>query len=660
MYFNMKKLILILLFLPFCFSCSKKDNIIIEFNPIENIQSKDKSLIEMDIDLDGVVHSGIIIPSVNQSKDGLFHFSARVNVQEGKEYFYKIYYQNESYKFEEDNPLANENFYGSWEDTDIEFKPMSQDGVIKDSFRILGNPRNEKVYFGQKTPTQVTQEDIINGMEMIKRDENWYKAIKEKAIKNNISVEKQLYLDMSWILKNPSQSQEENNRWKRNPRAGEYSFMLVVVEKEVLNSIPKEVRNISLSDSISGFTNPYSYFKYGKGKNLKGVNYIISPKKLKLRAHLNPQKGVYVDILKYPDNNFRIHKNNGWVGNSDSLYNNALYEQFFHTISKSYSLKNIPLVEDNYSYTQEDYKKNSIKYSDSLSRIYSFPFVTDYPGKTVKVSDNRDYISLINPGNGENNTNPKKESVGVITRVGFTYGKFRGKIKFPAQLNPYGVWSGLTNAFWLIYQSDSPWNERRICKDKGYVKPGLEVGEDAGRTERANYSEIDIEIIKTSKYWPEETKIDKNYNPFSKDECILACTNWDLACPNPKKFHPQGLQTLKYLDNLFTLHRWSEAYRAITIRTPIQNKIFQEDFYYFEIEWKPNEIIWRLGKDEKNMRIVGYMNDKVTSIPNNQMVSVITQEYHYTEYWPPIIYDQNLIPFPKNDIEGRIFDIVIE
>ena len=60
------------------------------------------------------------------------------------------------------------------------------------------------------------------------------------------------------------------------------------------------------------------------------------------------------------------------------------------------------------------------------------------------------------------------------------------------------------------------------------------------------------------------------------------------------------------------------------------------------------------------MRIVGYMNDKVTSIPNNQMVSVITQEYHYTEYWPPIIYDQNLIPFPKNDIEGRIFDIVIE
>ena len=660
MYFNMKKLILILLFLPFCFSCSKKDNIIIEFNPIENIQSKDKSLIEMDIDLDGVVHSGIIIPSVNQSKDGLFHFSARVNVQEGKEYFYKIYYQNESYKFEEDNPLANENFYGSWEDTDIEFKPMSQDGMIKDSFRILGNPRNEKVYFGQKTPTQVTQEDIINGMEMIRRDENWYKAIKEKAIKNNISVEKQLYLDMSWILKNPSQSQEENNRWKRNPRAGEYSFMLVVVEKEALNSIPKEVRNISLSDSISGFTNPYSYFKYGKGKNLKGVNYIISPKKLKLRAHLNPQKGVYVDILKYPDDNFRIHKNNGWVGNSDSLYNNALYEQFFHTISKSYSLKNIPLVEDNYSYTQEDYKKNSIKYSDSLSRIYSFPFVTDYPGKTVKVSDNRDYISLINPGNGENNTNPKKESVGVITRVGFTYGKFRGKIKFPSQLNSYGVWSGLTNAFWLIYQSDSPWNERRICKDKGYVKPGLEVGEDAGRTERANYSEIDIEIIKTSKYWPEETKIDKNYNPFSKDECILACTNWDLACPNPKKFHPQGLQTLKYLDNLFTLHRWSEAYRAITIRTPIQNKIFQEDFYYFEIEWKPNEIIWRLGKDEKNMRIVGYMNDKVTSIPNNQMVSVITQEYHYTEYWPPIIYDQNLIPFPKNDIEGRIFDIVIE
>ena len=79
-----------------------------------------------------------------------------------------------------------------------------------------------------------------------------------------------------------------------------------------------------------------------------------------------------------------------------------------------------------------------------------------------KIKDNGRYISLINPGNKDRMSNPRKESVGVKTRVGFTYGKFRGKIKFPSQLNKSGVWSGITNAFWLIYQSEQEWNKRRI------------------------------------------------------------------------------------------------------------------------------------------------------------------------------------------------------
>ena len=60
------------------------------------------------------------------------------------------------------------------------------------------------------------------------------------------------------------------------------------------------------------------------------------------------------------------------------------------------------------------------------------------------------------------------------------------------------------------------------------------------------------------------------------------------------------------------------------------------------------------------MYVVGYMSDKFTVIPNNQMLTVITQEYHYSEFWPPIVYDQNFLPFPMNDIEGRVYEVVVE
>ncbi|MBQ5424771.1 MAG: hypothetical protein IIU33_06055, partial [Bacteroidales bacterium] len=100
--------------------------------------------------------------------------------------------------------------------------------------------------------------------------------------------------------------------------------------------------------------------------------------------------------------------------------------------------------------------------------------------------------------------------------------------------------------------------------------------------------------------------------------------------------------------------------KALTIKSPMSNDVFGVEYYYYEIEWRPTEIIWRLGSSPDNMKVVGYMNDEVTSIPNNQMLCIITQEYHYSEWWPPIVFDQGLIPFNKSDIEGRVYEIVIE
>jgi hypothetical protein len=60
------------------------------------------------------------------------------------------------------------------------------------------------------------------------------------------------------------------------------------------------------------------------------------------------------------------------------------------------------------------------------------------------------------------------------------------------------------------------------------------------------------------------------------------------------------------------------------------------------------------------MYVVGYMNDKLTSIPNNQMLLIVTQEFHNTQWWPGSPYQQKNIPFPSNDIKGEIYEVTIE
>ncbi|MDR1846514.1 MAG: hypothetical protein LBR17_00125 [Bacteroidales bacterium] len=639
---------------------SCKENVIQKFDiDFAEVSNTKTDTVSLTMDLEDAVTEGIVIPTKRQTNDGFFHFTA--TVKGSNKMYYKIYYQNESYKFENGDSLDTENFYGSWEETDTEFKPVPADGKIKDKFRIVGNPRNEKIYYGEDPVYQDYKQQIEKKITAIRNDKKWFEWIKTAAANNNISVEEQLYRDAAWVINLDKGKGNTNNRYKRNPRTGLYSFLLVVVDEQALKKLPRAVKNIALSDSINGFTNPYTYFLNGKGEQTKGISTLIASKHLKTKAVLSGKNGVFVDMLSYARRNATIYPNNGLVGDSDTLYYKAAFQQYFHSIAQDYFLHNIPVVEDilNNEYDNEQYK-NALKiYADTNKRILDHPYISDYPGKTIKV--NNGYISLINPGNKERMQNPRKESTGIKTRIGFTYGKFRGKIKFPAILNQTGVWSGLTNAFWLIYQSEQAWNKRRICNNSGYVTQEKNGQPDAKREATTNYSEIDIEIIKTGKYWGGGyDPVPENYNPFNKDEVILACTNWDLACPAPSKFFNGGGHHYNYLSKDYTYVRWYDTYRALTSREVISNQIFHNDYYYYEIEWRPNEIIWRIGATPDKMYVVGYMNDSFCVIPDNQMLAVVTQEWHYSEFWPPVVYDQNFLPYPKNDIEGRVYDIVVE
>jgi hypothetical protein len=141
---------------------------------------------------------------------------------------------------------------------------------------------------------------------------------------------------------------------------------------------------------------------------------------------------------------------------------------------------------------------------------------------------------------------------------------------------------------------------------------------------------------------------------------MFCCTNWDLASTEPPLFKA-GIDSIRYNKKTkFETQRWYETYKALTTRTPMSNDDFKAQWYYYEIEWRPSEIIWRLGPDLDHMTVMGYMDDLHSSIPNNQMKCIVTQEYHYSEWWPPIVWDQRLIPYNKTDIEGRVYEIVVE
>ena len=627
----------------------------LSFYPMANFPEGD--VVYLDMDLQGVVNQGIVLPSDNQSTDGGFIFTF-----EGKEgQYYKIYYQNESYKFDENSEFGTENFYGSWEDTDIGFKKVPADGVVTDTFRIVGNPRNERKYYGTDVSEKLYSKEILsNYIESIKNDPYCYKYMIEKAEKNGCAIDRQLALDAVWLINANKNKGDFNHRWKRNPRVGVYSFMLVVCDdEETLKTLDKRVVDISKTDENGSFVNPYAYFKTKKDN----VSVVVSPRVLKTRAVITPKSGVFIDELKVKTDYYSIVESD-MIGTSEKLYEEALFEQFICQVSKQYTLRNIPVIKDVVSdddpYTMAEYEANKTRF-DSSELKNDHPVGSRMLGATLRIDDDKNGLVLINPGNNDIE-NLKKESTGVRTRVGFTYGKFRGKIKFPVMLNDENIWNGLTNAFWLLNQENHAWNNRRPSKS-GYINR-TDNSDNPQRLTDYFYSEIDIEIAKASRYWPKWYYLLNGKDIIIEDgtknnEVMYTCTNWDLASTDPKKFKPR-IDTISYKGHDYEAMRWTELSKALSIKTPISNEVFKNDYYYYEIDWYPTEIIWRIGPSPDNMRVVGYMSDENTSIPNNQMTCVMTQEYHYSEWWKPVVFWQGLIPYNKSDIEGEIFEIVVE
>lgn len=603
-----------------------------DFDPIINYGNLSDTLQQINIVWKDAL-KGIVIPGVGQTPGGYFKYSFRIKNKTGSpsRFRYSIYYQNETYKFPEQNDSSesyfrfqSENFYGNGDQPKAGLRitaSIPTDGafhLITDSFRITGNPRLEERYF----------------------------------------------------------SEGKNNPWQRNPRMGTYEFMLFVSLDGFANGGNLPSGLLDLSKSENGiFINPFDYLKYRLKDSENNTATLISTKKLKVKANLDLRE-IYANPENFDKNHDRSYLCSS-CNDSPDKKNYACVEQFRPVIISDTYLKNIPLILDvnNNEYTIEDYYWNK-NFTMMDERIHTIPMRPRTPCESIKYNVEEKCIELRNPASKPFDW--RKEISGIKTRHGLSYGKFRVKCKLTRLLNDHQMWNGITNAIWLINESMAPWNSIRPCKDKGYMATYL-GDEYTERKEVISYSEIDFEIIKATPYCPnckfppyfpkstpDKSKYD-NWMPVQPAELrheseniFVACTNWDMACETPSK-NSAGCVTSHYREKNFSFFRWSKSSRGVTGGEQVSDKeVFGAPYYYFEIEWKPTAIIWRIGPEPDRMREVCYMDSSHTSIPNNQMLLIIDQEFHNTKWWYGAPFEQENIPFPAKEVLGKIYEITIE
>ena len=196
------------------------------------------------VDMDSVIVEGIQAPTFKQIPEGNFRFRFKVNETEGKGLYFQVYYQNESYRFDYLNSqgkydsLCEENFYGVWSGGNDGFLKFSSKDTVSGYFQIKGNPRDERKYFGiDMNDYQVDENDVQKEIASIRNVPQWLESVRKKAESRKMPLDRQLELDALFSLSYQRDIGECNHRWKRNPRMGRYSMMVVVCTKEDLDKM---------------------------------------------------------------------------------------------------------------------------------------------------------------------------------------------------------------------------------------------------------------------------------------------------------------------------------------------------------------------------------------------------------------------------------------
>jgi hypothetical protein len=658
--------LLLLIILCGCFK-PDADMTVEKFEMFSNYSLSSDTL-TLEMDLSRGPFKGITLPSdsATGSRD-YFHLNFDIQNKGATErFFYKIYYRNISYKHAdyvegEFNPKSSENFYGSWSGIDVpRFKltktiKENERIEVKDSIRIMGNPFNEPRFFGpDPRSNQFDGTDVVKMIKIIQSNPDWLSTVEDKALASNQSLEDQLRFDAIWTLRNTQSKDTTNLRFRNNPRVGLYEFMLVIGRESLIESIPEYAFNHELTNPETGVrSNPFYFFPEAEKKS----NLIVqkSDQHLRTYAILKPDYGLYYDQF-----DFKEAYSGSNCGNDTTAFESAHFIQYINTPVLDSSLNNIDQV---LNVTESMTLKQFRDWAENLERNQnSFVSLANKPCKNASHDADQNVILVKNPGNSEKPY--RKENGGIEGRFGFTFGKFKARIEFPELLSQENVWNGVTCAFWLKFLSLDEWNTRDECKTgEGYALEYL--GQDkVKRGPRSTYSEIDIEIVKAAKHWPplsysgHADTVDFD-DPSSNRDLIIACTNWDLACKDPSQFGV-GVKAFNEGDNTYYTHRWGDWYKALTSKNPHPHDNTVGQPMWYEIDWKPTSLTWRVGETKETMQRICFMDSSITKIPNNAMNPVVSQEFHYGHWWPTTPFPQGDIPYPKNDIVGKVIEIRVE
>lgn len=637
-----------------------RDFDVTNFDPLLKVEDP---VFVLTYNINSSVTDGIVLPLSEKNEFFHFNFEVKNNTKQARQYFYKIFYQNKTYKHAvaakspvngtlEYNVSSDQNFYGSWKQVEVGFRSTAvvhQRGevlAVRDSFQIVGNPRNEEqCFFNRVIPP--TEEQLQSQMEEIKADLVWYNKEKAKARSNGVAVEVELRKSAEYIYETSKKQMEKlNYRRRRSPRMGEYEFMLVVLDEQALLELPGYVKRIDQKKD-SRFMNPFYYFNYGDGSRLRGCQVINSKEVLTLKTNVD---------FSFPIKNGALFSQDT-IACSDVCSINgddkAIVARIPHDLNFNKELVNVDSI-----VSWDSFNTSFFNGPDKLE-IKNIPETTvgknDCLCEWVANDFENHRITLKNPAG-------TKKSVGLGLILGLSYGKYTIGLSLPDYINDQDMWNGLSTAVWLENQSVEDWNNRSKCADEGYVSMDGSVGAGLNRKSRVATSRIEMELMCVNEVWPKMSYKDYTGKVPESDSLVkmtTVCSNWDMACPEPKNFQP-GAMAYKYEETRFDLHRWNDYFQALECRRPVDKGWIDNKDVVIQLEWCPDHIVYRMGPDLEHLQVISAMKTDVTKIPDNQMVLKIAQRFNETQWWPGAFFRQEEIPFFDKAFDGYIKSITIE
>lgn len=734
------------------------NNHINEYNPHHPMDAYLSSPSPGQVDCADPAENALIYSSQTTDQTELFKFSFTVhNTSLTPQYFhYKIYYQNESYKFPNTDDRNYKNFYGSFGHDENRYQSIGPTGniaekglgqghwgvveqlipantkiTVRDEFRIRGNPRNELEFYRGPILTGGSNDPFMSNLQRLESIRT--KTSPSQLVYDNTndtwpnSAETLVHLlvddahDLKFeVYKNATTNEMRDcgdynlGREYRNPQVGEYSFMLMA--STVVSEVPDHIIDISkktITCSIPGFENPFAYFDpAGAGAVLPNTKILEAENTLKM--YIEP---LLSSVQKFDNGDLttNIITNRGDVLHTDGANGEANISPCSEFMAYPYKDKftgygvwddkihdYVPVLADivGDNWTQMDYTwhRNFVDRSTDPDFKETIRAINDYrhvdgatpvpsggngelhltiPGHTWDdLTDEDEMVKYTSPTGSVENL-PVRESPTVTLRYPLTYGKYRAKIEFPEILSDNDVFNGITCAFWFFggggRRCDNDVHEFDI---ELYPAAPPNTNDPTGwftygppRIPNSNHPQLPdqydhLDWSPNVSYANQDIRVDISMFDYRNFESNCNCVH---QVPNPIDpvggipagvIPPMTVQT----SNGQNFDSWRNPNPAEPGRIAIKqasrmnhDDMFGKDFWY-EIEWTPTEVFYRIGPTENNMQLVGYMDGTQVKLPEAAEDLIINIEF----LGNADTYATDDIPFNSEPITAKIKKVIIE